>query len=295
MKRNSNPPAPPTIPIRRLPPPATWTGTLLPKPWDHLITAVIPCLDHATETAACIRLLQLQTCRPHIILVDTGSTAAELHRLDSLRRTDVELHMIRRAAVRHPCDLIASALDLGFSLADTPYVFTTHQDCFLRNRHFLQHLVDNIHGLAAIGYQLTPRHFPEWHNHLGHTATLFSLTEYDRLGLTWSLRRAAFLLGHGRPHNPHTTQGSIDTEAAINTLMNQRAARIAFVGTECNHARTLDDNIDHCRSLVCSSLYNADHHAQATAWTKHALTEARQRIKAWENSGPADPLQAPTA
>ena len=280
---------PPTIPLRRSPSPQKWLGVVIPKPWDHLITAVIPCLDHARETEICIRLLQLQSCRPHIILIDTGSTKAELRKLELLRRTDVELHIIRRAAIQHPCDLIASALDLGFSLADTPYVFTTHQDVFLRSRHFLQFLVDTIHGLAAVGYQITPRQHPTWHEELGHSATLWSLAEYDRLGLSWSLRRAARILGHGRPHNPTTALDSIDTEACINTLLRFAHARVAFVGTEINFMRTLDENIDHCRSLICSSLYNPARHLAAQTEMANAIGDARRRIQTWENSGPADP------
>jgi hypothetical protein len=153
----------------------------------------------------------------------------------------------------------------------------------------LQHLVDNIHGLAAIGYRLSPRKFPGWEQHLGHTATLFSVAEWDRLGATWSLRRAAALLGTGRPANDLFALDAIDTEAAFNALFQQRGAKVAFVGVEENFNRTKDDFIDHCRSLVCTGLYYPQHYKVARDWTDDALRNAQDRIHLWRSSGPADP------
>ena len=290
MPKRTNPRPPPTVPQPGEFYPVTWQGKLHRKPWHYAITAAIPCFNHARETALVIELLRLQTCRPYIILVDTGSTPRELAKLEALRAQDLELHLLRRNAMQHPCDSIASAMDLAFSLADTPYIFTTHQDCFLRARHFLQHLLDNIHGLAAIGYQLSPRKFPGWEQHLGHTATLFSLAEWDRLGATWSLRRAASLLGIGRPANGLFALDSIDTEAAFNARFIQAGAKTAFVGTEQNFVRTKDDFIDHCRSLICTGLYYPDHYAVARTWADDAMLEAAKRIRLWRSSGPADPL-----
>jgi len=289
MKKAPRQSPPPTVPQRGEFYPVTWQGKLHRKPWHYTITAAIPCFEHARETAIVIELLRLQTCRPYIILVDTGSKARELTKLEALRADDVELHLFRRNAMQHACDSVASAMDLAFSLADTPYVFTTHQDCFLRARHFLQHLMDNIHGLAAIGYQLSPRKFKGWEHHLGHTATLFSIAEYDRMGVTWSLRRAANLLGVGRPANDMTVFDAIDTEAAFNKIFLNAGAKTAFVGSEQNFIRTKDDFIDHCRSLVCTGLYYPDHYAIARTWANEALREAQERIRLWRSSGPADP------
>ena len=289
MKQPAKPKPPPTVPIRDERDPVIWQGRMHRKPWHFLITAAIPCLDHAVETAAVIELLRLQTCKPYIILVDTGSCARELAKLETLRAQDVELHLIRRNAMQHPCDSIAAAMDLAFSMADTPYVYTTHQDCFLRARHWLQHLVDNIHGLAAIGYRLSPRKFPGWEQHLGHTSTLFSVAEWDRLGATWSLRRAAGLLGVGRPANDMTIFDAIDTEAAFNARFIQAGAKTAIVGYEENFVRTLDDNIDHPRSLVCTGLYYPPSYQARREAADLALQAALVRIRLWRSSGPADP------
>lgn len=294
MKRTPAHRPPPTVPLRTERDPVTWQGKMRRKPWHYTITAAIPCLHHATETAIVIELLRLQTCRPYIILVDTGSTPRELAKLEALRAEDCELHLLRRYAMQHPCDAIASAMDLAFSLADTPYVFTTHQDCFLCSRHFLQHLMDNIHGLAAIGYRLSPRNFPGWEKMLGHTATLWSVAEYDRLGLSWSLRRAAYLMARARPENYREQIPLIDTEACINELLLRTGAKIAFTGTEENFIRTRDDFIDHPRSLVCTKLYHPDKYPARRKDCDDALIEARTRIKDWQTSGPADPCACQT-
>lgn len=280
---------PPIVPLRNERDPVTWQGKLHRKPWHYAITAVIPCIDHPRETAIAIELLRLQTCRPYVILVDTGSRDADLRRLEALRAEDCELHVIRRHAMMHPCDAIASAMDLAFSLADTPYVYCTHQDCFLRSRHFLQHLLDNIHGLAAIGYRLSPRNFPGWEKMFGHTATMFSTAEYDRLGLTWSLRRAAYILARARPENYREQIPLVDTEACINELLIRSGVRTAFVGQEENFIRTRDDWIDHPRSVACTKLYHADRYPARRHDCDLAMAEARDRIRHWRSTGPADP------
>lgn len=289
-KRNPRPnKPPPTVPIAGQLGPVAWHGQLFRKPWHYLITAAIPCLDHAAEASAVVELLRLQTCRPYILLVDTGSTPRELAKLEALRAADVELHLLRRNGMQHPCDSIASALDLAFSLADTPYVYCTHQDCFPRARHLLQHLVDNIHGLAVIGYQLSPRNFPGWERHFGHTATLFSLAEYDRLGLSWSLRRAAYIHARARSENYREQIPMVDTEATINELLLRSGVPTAFIGKEQNFVRTKDDFIDHPRSVICTKLYHPDRYPGRRRDCNLALAEAKLRILRWQSSGPADP------
>jgi len=295
MKKPHAPKAPPTVPMQHELSPVTWQGKLKKKPWHYTITAAIPCLDQARETGLVIELLRLQTCRPYMILVDTGSSPRELAKLEKLRADDCELHLLRRNAQQHPCDSIASAMDLAFSIADTPYVFTTHQDCFPRSRHLLQHLMDNIHGLAAIGYRISPRLYQGWETQLGHTATLWSIAEYDRLGATWSLRRAAAILGQGRPANDTHALWQVDTEAAINAVFAQRAAHTAFIGFEENWVRTRDDFIDHPRSLACTRLYFPAQYDKQRALADDAIREATERIRQWRSTGPADPDPRPPA
>lgn len=276
------------IPDPSLDSPQIWEGTCARKPWNYTVTAVIPCWNHAEETALCVELLRLQTIRPYIMLVDTGSDPKEFLKLSDLRGEDLELHTIRSNGTPHPCDIIAAALDLCFSLADTPYIYTTHQDVFLRSRYFLEYLTTNIPGLAVLGYQLSPRVNIQWEKMFGHTATLFDLSKWDEIGATWSLRRAARQQGCNHKMPPPGQLWYIDTEHAANTSIIASGHKIGFCGTEDNLKRTLDDNIDHCRSLICTALYAHEYHERALVWTKEAKAEARARIKQWNAYGPAE-------
>lgn len=277
-----------TIPIKNPGGLANFQGTCHRKPWQYSITAAIPCLDHADETALCVELLRLQTMRPYIMLVDTGSDPNEFLKLSDLRAEDLELHTIRSNGTPHPCDIIAAALDLCFSLADTPYMYTTHQDVFLRSRYFLEYLYDNMPGLAVLGYRLSPRNNIQWEKMFGHTATMFDMSKWDEIGATWTLRRAARQQGCSHTMPPPGELWYIDTEHAANCTIIASGHKIGFCGTEENLQRTVDDNIDHCRSLVCTSLYAPDYHAKAMVWTKAAKREARERIKTWRTYGPAE-------
>lgn len=266
-----------------------WQGSIHKKPWQYLITAVIPILDHSNETEVCVELLRLQTCKPYIILVDTGSTEDHVTKTLPLRGPDLEIHTIRRQAAVGPSDVIANALDLGFSIAETPYVFTTHQDCFLKTRTLLEFMAYQLPGKAAVGYQLTERPHRDWQSHLGHTCTLFDLATWDRIGATWSLRRAPALQGLGRHHPGVAIDAFMDTEATMNYCFSHAKVETAIIGTETNYERNQDEFIDHCRSLVCSSLYSAEHHTAALGWSRQAMLEAWERIRTWKASGPADP------
>lgn len=277
-----------TIPIKNPAGLANFQGTCARKPWDYPITAVIPCLDHAEETALCVELLRLQTIRPYIMLVDTGSEQHQFADLCRLRAEDLEIHTIRSNGTPHPCDIIAAALDLCFSLADTPYIYTTHQDVFLRSRYFLEYLYTNIPGMAVLGYRLSPRNNIQWQKMFGHTATLFDLAKWDEIGATWTLRRASRQQGCNHKMPPPGELWYIDTEHAANTSIIASGHKIGFCGTEENLQRTVDDNIDHCRSLICTSLYAPEYHARALIWTELAKQEARARIRSWQLYGPAE-------
>lgn len=52
---------------------APWEGLCQTKPWEYEITAAIPCLNTSETLPICIELLRLQTNRPFILLIDTGS------------------------------------------------------------------------------------------------------------------------------------------------------------------------------------------------------------------------------
>lgn len=276
----------PTIPIRELPHPYFYRGVCAVKPWEYQVTVALPCLDHAEETAVCVELLRAQTVKPFFVLVDTGSKPEELAKLEAMRAADVEVHRLALNGTRYTIDPIAIALDLCFSRADTPHVFTTHQDCFVRRRDFLEYLVREIEGHAVVGWQLSPRFHADWRQMFGHTATLFDMAAWDTMGATWTLRRAA-RDGEKKRDDPVHCEGCWpDTESAMNMTLLRCGAKTKLLGSEENYTRNKDEWIDHVRSLVCSSLYNPQHNAKARSWMVDAMREARERLAAWREPPP---------
>ena len=115
-----------------------WEGDCVNRPWSYQITAVVPVIDTVEELKVCVELLQLQTIQPFIIIIDTGSTEANYKEIEKLRSEDIEVHSIRLNGVLHPSDLPAMAMDLGFSLCRSDYLFATHSDCFLSRINLLE-------------------------------------------------------------------------------------------------------------------------------------------------------------
>lgn len=280
---------PKIVPIPDVGWPDGFRGTIARKPWMYQITAVIPCLDHSAETKLCVELLRLQTIKPYIILIDTGSRPHEARALEELRADDLEIHSIKANSLPHACAAIASALDLGFSMACTPYVFTTHQDCFLRDRHFMDFLAQKMQIRSVAGYQISPRRFAGWEQWFGHTATMWNVQDLDRIGAAWTLRRAANMLRMGPLATSPDPTSHIDTESAMNLAILRAGLSTEQIGTEINFARTRDNWIDHARSLICTKIYFPEKYTTARAACDQAMIEARHRISRWQSMGPAEP------
>lgn len=262
-----------------------WEGACLKKPWDFQVTAVIPVLDTPETLAVAIDLLRLQTNRPFIVVIDTGSTDEKLLEVQQMRAADVEVHSIRLNGVRHPSDFPAMAMDLAFSICRTPYLFATHADCFLRKQTLLAEMTELCtDAVPVVGYELSPRQHPDWKGMFGHTCTMFEMQVMDRIGAGWSMRRLAALYGlenhEPRPDKPNWP----DTELLLNYIIREHKIEPLLIGHEENFIRNKDDNIDHCRSLTGALLYNPEHYQKALAWAEEAMTEARQRINAWSQT-----------
>jgi hypothetical protein len=268
------------VPVRRKP----WEGICPRKPWDYPVAAAIPVLDTIEPLRLVVELLRLQTERPYIVVIDTGSKPALLREIESLRALDLEVHSLRLNGVRHPSDFPAMAMDLAFSVCRSPYLFATHADCFLRNRTLLAEMVALCQSHSpVVGYELTPRQHPDWKGMVGHTCTLFDMSVMDRIGAGWSMRRLVRAYDI-ETHEPHPDRPNWpDTELLINYIVRERGIVPHLIGHEENFARNRDDNIDHCRTLTGSLLYNPAHYEKARKWTEEAMEEARARIAAWEN------------
>jgi len=266
-----------------------WEGSCVKKPWEYQVTAVIPVLDTYDSLKLCIDILRLQTIKPYIIIIDTGSLEDNLKKIESLRDQDVEVHSIRLNGVQHPSDFVAMAMDLGQSLCRTEYLYATHSDVFLMKRNFLEHLLsmcgDHILDKdkhPAIGYEMSPRQHSDWQGMISHTASMYYLRTLDKIGFGWSMRRLASLynLPDYKP-NPMRPNWP-DTEILGNIILRQYKIPTKIIGKESNFQRNQDENIDHCRSITSGLLYSPEYYAKASEWFEDARNQALLRIESWK-------------
>lgn len=266
-----------------------WEGESTTKPWDYEITAIIPVLDTFESLDLCVQLLRLQTIKPYIIVIDTGSTEDNFKKIENLRDYDLEVHAIRLNGVEHPSDFVSMAMDLGQSLCRTKYMFATHADVFLMKRNFLEEL-HNLCGdhqedpnkYPVLGYEISPRQHSDWEGMISHTASMYYMKILDKIGFGWSLRRLASLydLPNYKP-NP-MRPGWPDTEILGNVILRQNNIPTKIIGKENNFQRNKDENIDHCRSITSGLLYSPEYYEKARLWYEEAKKEAISRIKLWQ-------------
>lgn len=259
-----------------------WEGSCPKKPWDYKVTAVIPCLDTFELVDLCINLLRLQTERPFICVVDTGSCPEELLKIESLRSDDVEVHCLKFNGLLHPSDFPAIAMDFAFSACRTEHLYATHADCFLRREDFIEHLL----GLCpqkspVVGYEISPRKHSDWKGMVSHTATMYHMPVMDKIGFGWSLRRLAnyydivdYTPSPNRPGWP-------DTEILGNYILRKNNITPHLIGRELNFQRKKDENIDHFRSFTSGKLYSKSYFDLVSEWYVEAKEEAIERIKLW--------------
>lgn len=259
-----------------------WEGFCEKKPWEYDITAVIPCLNTPETLPLCVEILRQQTNRPFIIIIDTGSTEANLRYTEEIRNEDVEVHSIRLNGVRHPSDYPAMAMDLAFSLCRTEYLFATHSDCFLRRREVLQDFLDLCKTKSpVVGYELSPRAHEDWVGMVSHTASMYHMPTMDKIGFGWSLRRLCN--GYGivdykpDPNKPNWP----DTEILGNYILRDNNITPHLVGKEGNQCRTLDENIDHFRSYGAAKMYSPNYYPKVLEWYHAAKRDAIDRIEKW--------------
>ena len=265
-----------------------WEGCCQKKPWDYKITAVIPVIDTFDLLEICVELLRLQTIRPYIIVIDTGSTKENLEKITSLHDEDLEVHCLKINGTRHPSDPVCIAMDLAQSLCRTEYMFATHSDVFLRKRNFLEMLLDlcgeGKDQSPVVGYEMSPRQHDDWRGMISHTASMYHVKTLDKIGFGWSMRRLASLYGL-KDHAPCSERPNWpDTEILGNVLLRQNNIKTKIIGKEENFQRNKDENIDHCRSISLGFLYSPSYYDIAKSWVEESKKEAIQRIKDWKTT-----------
>lgn len=263
-----------------------WRGGCRKKPWEYRVTAVVPVIDTHDSLELCVGLLRLQTERPYILVIDTGSGREQLEKILDMHSEDLEVHCIRHNGTLHPSDPVCMAMDAAQSLCRTEYMFATHSDAFLMRRDYLEWLLsmcgEEEDGLfPVVGYEISPRSHDDWKGMISHTATMYHLPTMDRIGFGWSMRRLSAICGIEN-QEPHPDRPNWpDTEILGNMILRQNEVRTKVIGSEANFARNTDSNVDHARSISLGILYAHEYHKKASEWFEDAKNKARSRIKDW--------------
>ena len=271
-------------PLRNLgPEQSPWRGDCSKKPWDYKVTALIPVLDTWNSLEVIIELLRLQTERPYILIIDTGSTPENLQKIQNFAAEDCEVHSLRLNGVSHPSDFPCFACDLGHILCRTEFLFNTHADVFLRKQNVLEEMMELCKTDPVVGYQITPRPHKDWVGMVGHTCLMYHVPTIDNLGISWSMRRICgyynieWCPDSSRPNWP-------DTEVGFNVLLREAGIVAKIIGTEENFQRNITPHFDHCRSGTSAMLYSPIYWNKCKEWLELAMQDARNRIQEWRQT-----------
>lgn len=268
------------------------------KPWAGKVTATLACLNSPELAEVAVNLLRLQTAKPYLVVVDTGSSESNLNRLEALRAPDLEIHHVRAGGYQHSSDPVAIACDLAQARCQTEYLYFTHADCFTMRRDWLEYLLTLCDVTRpVVGYQLTDRGFAtkEWPWMVGHTATMTHAPTIRRANCWWSYQWMNDL--GDRPES----ETYWDTEVGFCWALKRAGIAPKLIGTEANYARNRDTNIDHVRSFASRQIYGEmigppEYKANVESWASAALAEAKERIAAWTievHGKPRVPLGTP--
>jgi len=264
-----------------------WEGKHPIKPWDHAVTAAIPCIDTPELVSLVVELLLLQDVRPFVVIIDTGSTPENMEKLRKLERPGVEIHSLRFEGVMHPSDFPAIAMDFAFARCQTEWLFCTHADCFLKRRDVLSEFIRlaKEHETPAVGYQISERPHEGWEGMVSHTATLLRMDDMLRHGFSWNQRRICLLSGIGK-HFPDPSRNNWpDTEIMLNVGMREVGITPFLVDrddpVEINYRRNEDHRIDHVRSYTSGLLWNFKHRYKMDPILAEAMEAGKARVIKW--------------
>lgn len=257
-----------------------WFGRAAIKPWEYRVTVAIPHLETPETLPVLLDLLALQSTRPYVLIIDTGSCRATCDIIEALRSPTVEIHYVRAHGYAHSSAPVTVAMDVAFALCRTKYLFCTHTDVFPRRRDLLESLL-LLCGpeQPAVGYEMSPRENTQaWRNVLSHTCSMLYMPVMRMIGASWSMERY-WESGKAAPQGP----GFPDTEQPLDLCLRRAGIYPYIIGHDVNHARFVDANIDHARSVTGLRLYNArsEMHATAEAALEESLTEGIGRARQW--------------
>lgn len=244
--------------------PNAWEGH---QPWTrHAVEVCIPVIDPMDVLPTVVELLRLQTVRPYIVLIDTGSTPDQFAQVNAMAADDLEVHRIASGGQQHASAIVSVALDLGMSVCRTSKLILTHQDCFLTRRDAVEELAKSLSPSSpVVGYQITPREMPDWPMMIGHTWSGLYLPAVKKSPARWC----------------YTGEASFDTEYSFCRQLIKAGIKPVLIGSEANYTRNQTKDFDHVRSWPSAGLYSPLHREKAKEWMRDALVSAEKRIARW--------------
>jgi len=253
------------------------------KPWEHRVTVAIPHLNTPELVEAVLALHRLQTIKPYVVILDTGSDDDATERLEALRSDDCEIHYIRCNGYRHSSAPVTTAMDLAFAVCHTNYLFCTHADVFPRRRDLLAWMIAQCgENSPAVGWEMSPRAgIDHWKGTLSHTATMLYMPTMWMIGASWSMDRWYA----SNPWAPAQRNGWPDTETSLEACFKEWSVPKTVLGPETNWERQITEWWDHARSITSLRVHAAGTQlaAAAEAYTGDALAEAWERVQRWRS------------
>lgn len=267
-----------------------WEGHYPLKPWDYRVCAAIPVMDSWEEVGLIIELLRLQTIHPYIVLIDTGSEPQNYLKMEEYRAPDVEVHRIAVNGALHPCDYPAWAMDLAMSLCRSDYLFSTHQDLFLRCRDVIEEMLPLCEKYKAVGYAISKKRYQQdCEGMIGHQCSMFHVRTMDLNYAHWNQRKMCRLFGLPDQRPDARRQWWPDTELPINYMLREAEIAPYRIGQETFGERQVDRRVDHCRAVNTYRLYHPEYLERALSWIREAREDARERIEQWRAEPPPKP------
>lgn len=237
-----------------------WQGRLAKKPWSYRVTAVVPHCNTPDLLRLCLAFLRVQTVRPYIVVVDTGSQQRLLPELLAMRGEDCEVQQVACHGVERSADLPAIAMEVGQACVRSPWMLSVHSDCLVTDRTLIERWIDQAESqvtgeglVPAIGYQSIPRVGCDWwRGMLSHTLTLLHMPTCDRADVAWSLRRLVNKYSHDWSDLDRVTR--CDTEVLLNCQLDAAGVPKIIVGEESWGETERDDNRVHLRSYTAHAI-----------------------------------------
>jgi hypothetical protein len=219
-------------------------------------TIIIPTAANSPTLRSVIDTHKRQTEPTETILIDTSDTTnSHPEWLNTFKHADRPRHMtIKPKLGSHPCRIITEAIDAAIAIANTEWLFLTHDDVWLERRCLIEHMIALAEQFTTpiVGYEMSPRSHitEEWRGMVSHTATLLHAPTIQGLGLRWSLAAA-----HEETQWSKEAPGWPDTETNFGRSIKRLGIVPHFIGRETNDRHFSDENITHRRSLTSHRLH----------------------------------------